>query len=106
MKRGQGCDGCIDARDERGWCMRQNRVVLIPRRWDQVREDHRERRWLESPAHRGERGISLKPSRRECRIVSAYLWFLTRVLSTSHTRLRVRSSTGTPCALRFSRDEV
>src|ERR1700757_1293038 len=34
------------------------------------------------PGHRGERVISRKPSCRECRIVSAYLWFLTRVLST------------------------
>jgi hypothetical protein len=26
------------AHDERGRCMRQNRVVLSPRRWGQVRE--------------------------------------------------------------------
>jgi hypothetical protein len=32
-----------------------------------------ERRWQEKPGHRGERAISRKPSRRECRIVAAYL---------------------------------
>ena len=39
------------------------------------RETFRERRrWQQSPVHRGERAISRKPSCRECRNVSAYLW--------------------------------
>jgi len=38
-KRGQGCDGRVGALDERCRCGRQSRVVLIPRRWDQVLSD-------------------------------------------------------------------
>ena len=48
--------------------------------------DPARRRRLSSPVLRGDRGISRKPSRRECRIVSANLWWLTRVLSTHCTR--------------------
>jgi hypothetical protein len=41
----------------------------------------------------------LKPLRRECRRVSAYLWWLARVISILHARLRVRRASGIPCAL-------
>jgi len=41
----------------------------------------------------------LKPSRRECRSVSACLWWLTRVLFTLHARLRVHWAPGIPCVL-------
>jgi hypothetical protein len=56
--------------------VRSSRVVLIPRRWDQVcglamsalRPDTpRRRRWLTSPAHREEHGAAAQPLRRECR---------------------------------------
>jgi len=34
---------------------RRNRAVPIPRRWDQAsRDEDARRRWLESPAHRGD----------------------------------------------------
>ena len=48
---------------------RQNRVVLSPRRWCQVCVKSRRRRWPKSPEHRGERGISRKPLRGECRVI-------------------------------------
>jgi hypothetical protein len=48
---------------------RQRRVVLIFRRWDQVCDKKRRRRWPKSPAHRGERVISRKPLRGECRVI-------------------------------------
>ena len=58
---GAGCDGRFGARDERGRGGRQNRVVLISRRWDQVsRDDLAKRRWLASPVHRGERVTGVK----------------------------------------------
>jgi hypothetical protein len=34
------------------------------------------RRWLSKPGHRGERGISRNPSRRECRLIRLNLWSL------------------------------
>ena len=35
-----GCDGRIGLAGERYRCVRSSRVVLIPRRWDQVNGDH------------------------------------------------------------------
>ena len=47
--------------DESSFTDEQKRVVLIPRRWDQVlRRRFARRRWLQSPVHRGERAISRK----------------------------------------------
>jgi hypothetical protein len=43
----------------------------------------------------GEHDISRKPSRRECRLIAAYLWLLTRVLFVAHAAagaLRTRHS--------------
>src|SRR5690242_14935245 len=50
--------------DERGRCGRPSRVVLISRRWDQACawRTHK-RRWLSSPAHRGEREAAVKTNR-------------------------------------------
>jgi hypothetical protein len=48
---------------------RSSRVVVVPRRWDQVRERFHGRRRLASPALRREREVSRKPSCRECRTV-------------------------------------
>jgi hypothetical protein len=45
------------------------------------------------------RNKPLKPLRREGRMFPANLWFLTRVLSTMHTRPRVRWAPSLPCAL-------
>ncbi len=36
-KRGAGCDGCGSTQTMRGARVRRNRVVLVPRRWDQAR---------------------------------------------------------------------
>src|SRR3981189_3758991 len=56
------------------------------------------------PGHRGERGISRKPPRRESRIASAEpvcsCAFLFALL---HTRPRVQRAPGFPCALSSSR---
>jgi hypothetical protein len=81
------------AQDERGRCMRQNRVVLIPRRCPDAgsssplmtASDGRYK-----ARYTGERGMSLKDIAQGVPDISACLWFLTRVLSTLHTR-RVRS---------------
>jgi hypothetical protein len=56
-----------DDRRRRG---RQRRVVLISRCWDQALSRRFERATVANkPGHRGERAISRKPSRRECRNV-------------------------------------
>jgi hypothetical protein len=62
------------------------------------------RRWLQSPVHRGERGISLKPLRRECRIASAYLWSLPPAFFVAGGPW-VQPAPGIPCALCLSRDD-
>jgi len=88
--------GAMDALvcgDEARWRGRQKRVVPISRRWDQVSRGDvsREATVAKTPGHRGERAISRKPLRRECRHVrrtchdlrACFLPFL-------HARLRVR----------------
>ena len=68
------CSALLRA-DERIVTDERRRVVLIPRRWDQVlRRRFAGRRWLQSPAHRGDRAISRKPSRRECRLLRLDPW--------------------------------
>jgi hypothetical protein len=47
-ERWVGCDGRLGAVDERGQGVRQKRVVLVPRCWDQARGRLHERRWLTS----------------------------------------------------------
>ena len=61
------------ATDERDSSGRRSRVVLTPRRWCQVRGKQNFPRMTvaRKPGHRGERGISRKPLRREGRIASA-----------------------------------
>jgi hypothetical protein len=58
------------------------------------------------PGHRGERGISRNPPRRECRIASAEpvcsCAFFCALL---HTRPRVQRAPGIPCALSSERAE-
>jgi hypothetical protein len=60
--------------DEQRECGGQCRVVLIPRRWDQVGKMIRRRRWLQGPVHRGERGISRKTIAQGMPDRSACLW--------------------------------
>src|SRR5262249_50891359 len=57
------------------------------------------RRRLSSPALRGERGISRKPSRRERRTVRRTCGDLLACFLHLHARLRVRRTPGAPCAL-------
>jgi hypothetical protein len=92
---------CRLAQDERGRCGRRSRVVLISRRWDQVRRRIYERRGLSSPVPRGERGAAVNTIARgmpDCfgvpAVTNSYAFFL-------HTRLRVHQTPGIPCALVF-----
>jgi hypothetical protein len=61
------------------------------------------RRRLTSPALRGEHEAAVKTIAQGMPDVSAYPRFRTRVLSTLHTRPRVRRAPGIPCALLSSR---
>ena len=72
--RGAGCGGRKGAQTMRVRCVRSSRVVLIPRRWDQVNRDDRLAMVAKKPGHQGERGAAVKPLRRECRDVSAHLY--------------------------------
>src|SRR4029453_17396404 len=75
--------------DERcGW-VRSSRVVLTPRRWCQVCDKKRRRRWQESPVHRGEHEVSRKtiargmPGETGVTVVTMLVFFFYL-----HTRLR------------------
>ena len=78
----------LDGRRRSG---RQNRVVLTPRRWRQVFAGSNSPKMTgaKEPGPRGERDISRKTIAQGRPDVSANPWFLTRVLTTLHTRLRV-----------------
>jgi hypothetical protein len=60
------------------------------------------RRWLSKPGHRGELGISRKPSRRECRLLRPCLWLLPPAYFVAGGPW-VRPASGIPCALLLSR---
>jgi len=60
--------------DERRCGGRRSRVVLTSRRWRQVGRSICRRWWQESPITRESTKEAAKPSRGECRTVSAYLW--------------------------------
>jgi hypothetical protein len=95
----------VDARassDERHSSGRQNRVVLAPRRWCQVlRKYSARRRWLKSPAHRGEHEISRKTIAQGMPGYSGepVVTMLACFVLFSHARLRVHWASGIPCAL-------
>src|ERR1700683_3851451 len=82
----------------------QSRVVLTPRRWCQVCEKERRRRWPTSPEHRGEHDIAVKTiawgmpgdSGVTCMLVCALPLPL-------HTRPRAHRPPGIPCALNSER---
>jgi hypothetical protein len=102
----------VDAKAcERRWQARADGKIAWSRPPDaevkRLRDDLRARRWLTSPAHRGDRDISRKPSRRECRHVRRTCHDLRAcLLPFLHARLRVRSASGIPCALSISRADV
>ena len=78
----------------------QNRVVLTPRRWCQVRAKERGRRWPTSPEHRGEHEIAVKTIAWGMPGDSGVTCMLVCILPLpSHTRPRAHRAPGIPCAL-------
>ena len=79
-------------------------MVLTPRRWCQVR-GKQNFSWMtvaRKPGHRGERGVSRKPLRREGRDASAEpVCSCAFFCACLHTRPRVQRAPGFPCALLF-----
>ena len=62
----------VVSQDVRRSRVRSSRVVLIPRRWDQVLSMKIDNAMVaKEPGHQGERGAAVKPLRRECRAISA-----------------------------------
>jgi len=77
-------------------------VVLTPRRWCQVRgkQNFSRATVARKPGHRGERGVSRKPLRREGRDASAEpVCSCAFFCACLHTRPRVQRAPGFPCAL-------
>jgi hypothetical protein len=82
----------------------RSRVVLAPRRWCQVCEKERRRRWPTSPEHRGDHEVAVKTiawgmpgdSGVTCMLVCALPLPL-------HTRPRAHRPPGIPCALNSER---
>ena len=92
------------ANDERCCRGRRSRVVLTPRRWCQVRgkQNFSRATVARKPDHRGERGVSRKPLRREGRDASAEpVCSCAFFCACLHTRPRVQRAPGFPCALLF-----
>src|ERR1700694_1991949 len=105
-ERAVGCGG-RDGGERRALSWRTaSRVVLTPRRWRQVRGKQNFSRMTvaRKPGHRGERGISRKPLRREGRPGSAEpVCSCAFYLITLHARPRVQRAPGFPCALLLPR---
>ena len=109
--RGAGCNGRKGTQAMRIRCGRSSRVVVVPRRWDQVRghaisalrpkRRRHGRRRLTSPVLRREREVSRKPLRRECRMFRPTCTDLWASFLFSPRALRVRPAPGIPCALSF-----
>jgi hypothetical protein len=75
-------------------------VGLAPRRWCQVCEKERRRRWPTSPEHRGEHGVAVKTIARGMPGDSGVTCMLVCALPLSlHTRPRAHRAPGIPCAL-------
>jgi hypothetical protein len=99
-----GCDGRFEcARRAPFRSGRRSRVVLIPRRWDQVGgKQIRQATVATKPGHRGEYEGNRKTIARgmpECLgvpVVTTLVCF-----HPLHTRLRVHRAPGIPCALQF-----
>ena len=87
--------------DEDSFTDERRRVVLIPRRWDQVlRTDVREATVAKKPGAPRRARISRKPSRRECRLIRLNLWSLPPAFLFAGGPW-VRPAPGIPCALLF-----
>jgi hypothetical protein len=83
---------------------RSSRVVLIPRRWDQVAQKKIcAATGANKPGtpRRRARSSRKEPSRRECRVISAYLCWPACVFFVQHARQWVRRAPGIPCTLCF-----
>ena len=82
----------------------RSRVVLTPRRWCQVCEKERRRRWPTSPEHRGEHDISRRTIARGVPGDSGVTCMLVCALPLPlHTRPRAHRAPGIPCALNSER---
>ena len=104
--RGAGCDGrggvqtmCAKADGKGVWSWSPDAGIKSV-------DDFHGRRRLTSPVLRGERAISRKPLRRECRVISAYLCWPACVFFVLHARQWVRRAPGIPCALYFLEGDV
>src|ERR1700681_2367225 len=102
--------------DERCCCGRQNRVVLTPRRWRQVRGVASAQPGLDKtyplmtvarePGHRGARNKPLKPLRAGMPGDSGVLVYSCAFYQCkAHTRLRVQRAPGVPHALLGAEDK-
>jgi hypothetical protein len=87
----------------RAGSVRSSRVVLIPRRWGQVRRSRGgRRRGLRSPVPRGERGAAVKTIAQGVPVRFGFAcgeFCSCGPLFFPHTGLRVRPAPGIPCAL-------
>ena len=102
QERGAGCSGRDGfALTSEACCGRQSRVVLAPRRWCQVCGAIHGRRWLTSPAHRGDHGVTVKTIARGMPGDSGepVVTTLVCLFYYLHARLRVHRAPGISCAL-------
>src|ERR1700722_16313272 len=84
----------------------RSRVVLTPRRWCQVCEKERRRRWPKRPEHRGDHEVTVKTIAWGMPGDSGVTCMLVCALPLSlHTRPRAHRAPGIPCAL-ISRGRV
>jgi hypothetical protein len=84
-----GCDGRTLTQETNAAARgRRSRVVLAPRRWRELLKKLTLLRGDgdKKPDRRRERGISRKPSRRECRIVRPNLWWTCSCASSFRAR--------------------
>jgi hypothetical protein len=82
----------------------RSRVVLTPRRWCQVCEKERSRRWPKSPEHRGDHGVAVKTIAWGMPGDSGVTYMLVCALPLPlHTRPWAHRAPGIPCALNSER---
>jgi hypothetical protein len=94
------------ALDERRRRIRQRRVVLISRRWDQVSSDDLETTVAKKPGHRGERAISRKAIVQGMPACSGVpVATCLRAFFTCTQGCGCGHAPGIPCALFFKRDD-
>jgi hypothetical protein len=105
-EREAGCDG-RNSCARRAWPARTVKPCgpVPPTLGSSCAEQSAQRRRLESPVLRGERGAAVKPLRRECRMFRLTCTDLWAPFLFSPRGLRVRPAPGIPCALYLRRDE-